>query len=119
MHEVLADWRLLADCNGVTDVDFFPPRGVAALDARAICLTCPVRWECLAYALPKEHIGVWGGTTERQRRRLRKVQLAEDFDAVKLRVLTEDERLRKRIEAGFGPLPDVGRLPSDISNAMT
>jgi len=99
------DWREDAVCFGLYDeVDFFPRRGDPAIEARQTCWQCPVRWECLAHALGREHIGVWGGTTERQRRRLRKLP---DWDAVVLRVLTEDTRLRQRLDVGYGPLPQM------------
>jgi len=51
---------------------FFPERGDSTEPAKAVCARCLVRAECLAYALA-EHIqhGIWGGTSERERRRLR------------------------------------------------
>lgn len=54
---------------------FFPSRGQnpAVTEAKAICRSCPVRVQCLHYALRNnEHIGIWGGRSERERRRLRK-----------------------------------------------
>lgn len=50
---------------------FFPTRGQSNAEARAICAECPARQACADHGLP-EHHGVWGGTSERQRRRLRK-----------------------------------------------
>ena len=48
--------------------------GANAAKARAICSTCPVRQECLAHALADpESAGVWGGTTDRERRKDRVV----------------------------------------------
>jgi WhiB family redox-sensing transcriptional regulator len=58
---------------------FFPPAYVERKDqkeereqrAKAICATCPVREACLEFALTnREHDGVWGGATERERRRI-------------------------------------------------
>jgi hypothetical protein len=67
----LADWITGAACRGA-DIDlFFPERGRPATEAKAICSQCPVASECLAYAVThriKE--GIWGGTTEIDRRRL-------------------------------------------------
>ena len=63
----------LAVCAGMPIVTFFPPHGasVATANARAICATCDVRPQCLAYARSfGDMSGVWAGTTEGERRRL-------------------------------------------------
>jgi WhiB family redox-sensing transcriptional regulator len=53
-------------------VSFFPARGEPLEPARAVCARCLVRQECLAYALADaDLVGVWGGTSERERRRMR------------------------------------------------
>lgn len=47
---------------------FFPGRGRSPALAKAIWATCPVQWECLAYALDDPTVtGVWGGTTDHER----------------------------------------------------
>ena len=52
---------------------FFPERGVEVTRAKSVCDTCSVKSECLAYALTNgEHHGIWGGTSERERRRIRR-----------------------------------------------
>ena len=62
-------WPLLAKCRGLQD-DMFPD-GADQTRARTICLGCQVRAECLAEALDNRiEWGVWGGMTERERRRL-------------------------------------------------
>lgn len=67
-----ADWRAAALCAQVDTDLFFPDKGISAAEAKSICAACPVRRECLQWALDKgEKHGVWGGLTERQRRRLR------------------------------------------------
>ena len=48
---------------------FFPGQGESTRPARLICATCPVRVACAAHAHRSEHAGVWGGESERQRRR--------------------------------------------------
>lgn len=66
-----ADWMAKARCRG-RDPEVFFVRG-AAQSRRAvrICDRCPVRSECLDYALElRIDFGIWGGMTERQRRRL-------------------------------------------------
>jgi WhiB family redox-sensing transcriptional regulator len=69
------DWQECskrAACRGEDPAVFFPSVGGNAAKARAICSVCPVRPECLAYALADpESAGVWGGITERERRKLR------------------------------------------------
>ncbi|MFJ9829597.1 WhiB family transcriptional regulator [Streptomyces sp. NPDC101160] len=64
------DWIENAVCRA-TDADDLFVDGAAQNEAKAICTFCPVRTECLAYALDSriEH-GIWGGMTERERRRL-------------------------------------------------
>ena len=50
---------------------FFPEKGVSTRDAKQVCRGCDVREECLAYALANdEKFGIWGGLSERERRRL-------------------------------------------------
>jgi WhiB family redox-sensing transcriptional regulator len=52
---------------------FFPASSGEEAEALALCDTCPVRAQCLEYALRnKESYGVWGGTTPEQRRRMRR-----------------------------------------------
>ena len=55
--------------------EFFPSDGVGVEKARKVCDSCPVQSECLEYALRNriDH-GVWGGTSERQRRRILKAR---------------------------------------------
>ena len=52
---------------------FFPGDGVGVIKAQKICATCPVKEQCLSYALDN-HVdhGVWGGASERERRRILK-----------------------------------------------
>lgn len=64
-------WSAQAACAGTSPDLFFPGKGGSAREAKAVCMTCPVRAECLEYAL-RWHIcfGVWGGLSYRQRRLL-------------------------------------------------
>jgi WhiB family redox-sensing transcriptional regulator len=64
-------WMLRAKCRGASPTEFFPSDGVGVEFAQRICGNCPVREECLEYALKFriEH-GVWGGASERERRRI-------------------------------------------------
>lgn len=63
-------WKQLAACKDAGPDELFVD-GAAQNRAKAVCTGCPVRTECLAYALDHriDH-GVWGGTTERERRAL-------------------------------------------------
>lgn len=65
-------WRQQARCRGVDPETFYPVSDEdPALAAKEICAECPVREPCLEYALTvREKHGVWGGRTERERRRL-------------------------------------------------
>lgn len=67
-------WKAKASCAGADRDLFFPGRGEndRINAAKAICASCPVRVECLDFALAnRELFGIWGGTTEKERRRLR------------------------------------------------
>jgi hypothetical protein len=67
-------WMAEAACAGMDPKLFFPKRGQTTVveQAKAVCRVCPVRAECLDYALTvRERNGIWGGTSERQRRKIR------------------------------------------------
>lgn len=65
------DWRDRAACLGLEPEIFYPLTDEEAAVAREICDGCEVRTECLEYALARrEKDGVWGGATERDRRRI-------------------------------------------------
>jgi WhiB family redox-sensing transcriptional regulator len=64
-------WREHAACRGVSTDVFYPVSDEDADIAKAICDQCPVREACLEFAITeREREGVWGGTTERERRRI-------------------------------------------------
>ena len=66
-----ANWRNRAACRGIDPGIFFPVTDEEAEPAKAICNVCPVREACLEFALAaREREGVWGGATERERRRI-------------------------------------------------
>ena len=66
-------WMQRGLCRQIPPTTFFPSDGVGVDIARRICATCPVREQCLEYALEQriDH-GVWGGCSERERRRILK-----------------------------------------------
>jgi WhiB family redox-sensing transcriptional regulator len=64
-------WRQRAACRGVDPDIFYPVSDEEADEAKAICRGCTVREACLEWALTqRERDGVWGGATERERRRI-------------------------------------------------
>lgn len=64
-------WKLLAACRGVEADIFYPLTDEEAESAKSVCQTCSVREACLEWALAhRERDGVWGGATERERRRM-------------------------------------------------
>lgn len=64
-------WQELAKCKGKDLEIFFPGHGEDASEAKSICASCPVRVQCLDEGM-NHRFGVWGGTSERQRRRMRR-----------------------------------------------
>jgi WhiB family redox-sensing transcriptional regulator len=64
-------WRQKGACRGLDPAIFYPTSEEDAGEAKTICAICPVRELCLEFALVnREHDGVWGGATERERRRM-------------------------------------------------
>lgn len=71
-REKAGPWIEHAACLGMAGDLFFPGRGESTHEALAICRECPVRRECLDHAIANsEHWGIWGGMSERQRKRER------------------------------------------------
>jgi WhiB family redox-sensing transcriptional regulator len=65
------NWRELGACKGLDASIFYPDDDDEADDAKHICAGCGVRVACLEHALAtREKVGVWGGATERERRRI-------------------------------------------------
>ena len=64
-------WRRHAACRGLDPEIFFPALDDDVEDAKAVCAGCAVRETCLEFALQvREKEGVWGGATEKERRRI-------------------------------------------------
>jgi WhiB family transcriptional regulator, redox-sensing transcriptional regulator len=84
-------WMARGRCRTEPPSLFFPSDGVGVEIARRICADCPVKAACLEYALRNgiDH-GVWGGTSERERRRIAR-------------------RRRLAAEAAREPVPDSAR----------
>lgn len=67
-------WQAFALCAYVDPDVFFPEKGGSSREAKRICAMCTVRQECLEYALANdERFGIWGGLSERERRRWKRL----------------------------------------------
>jgi Transcription factor WhiB len=64
------EWTEQALCRQMDPEDFFPPKGDAGTQAKQVCAQCPVRAECLDYAITAdEKHGIWGGLNRAERQR--------------------------------------------------
>ena len=71
--EAVMGWQERALCAQTDPEAFFPEKGGSTREAKRICGTCDVRGECLEYALQNdERFGIWGGLSERERRKLKR-----------------------------------------------
>jgi WhiB family redox-sensing transcriptional regulator len=80
-------WQESASCNSESSDLFFPERNAKPKEiraAKAVCHSCPVVSECLEYALLYGVSGIWGGTTDKERKR--------KWSAVRLESLREDAK---------------------------
>ncbi|HKS44741.1 MAG TPA: WhiB family transcriptional regulator [Amycolatopsis sp.] len=67
------EWQDRALCAQTDPEAFFPEKGGSTREAKRICQGCEVKAECLEYALAHdERFGIWGGLSERERRKLKK-----------------------------------------------
>lgn len=83
----IEDWRERSACRD-TDPDLFFPVGTTGVAieqieaARAVCRSCEAQAQCLEFALAtNQESGIWGGTSEEERRKLRKTWLARQRQA--------------------------------------
>ena len=66
-------WQERALCAETDPEAFFPEKGGSTREAKKICTGCEVKAQCLEYALANdERFGIWGGLSERERRKLKK-----------------------------------------------
>ncbi|MGO1509109.1 MAG: WhiB family transcriptional regulator [Actinomycetaceae bacterium] len=67
-------WQDRALCAQTDPEAFFPEKGGSTREAKRVCTSCDVRAECLEYALENdERFGIWGGLSERERRRVKRL----------------------------------------------
>ncbi len=73
VDEPEASWQERALCAQTDPEAFFPEKGGSTREAKKVCVSCEVRAECLEYALQNdERFGIWGGLSERERRKLKR-----------------------------------------------
>lgn len=67
-------WMKQANCRGILTNIFFPEENEVLVGAAAkkVCRRCPVKEECLQWALDHDEVGIWGGTTDAQRDSIRR-----------------------------------------------
>lgn len=71
--DTVLGWQDRALCAQTDPEAFFPEKGGSTREAKKVCTGCEVRAECLEYALEKdERFGIWGGLSERERRKLKR-----------------------------------------------
>ena len=76
-------WRDEALCAQVDPEIFFAEKGGTPAPARRVCAACPVQAECLAYAVADDSLhGIWGGLTERERRKVRQTGVMPVMPAI-------------------------------------
>lgn len=72
LHGGALEWQDSALCAETDPEAFFPEKGSSTRQAKGICTLCPVEEACLEYALANGiRFGVWGGKSEKERRKLR------------------------------------------------
>lgn len=73
--EGVLGWQERALCAQTDPEAFFPEKGGSTREAKRVCASCEVRVECLEYALMHdERFGIWGGLSERERRKLKQLK---------------------------------------------
>lgn len=87
-------WTDDALCKDVGTDQFYPDTVAGMNEARQVCLTCPVRLQCLEQALESDEWGIWGGSTEGERKAIRKGSITlEQFLAPRAPVAERDMKL--------------------------
>jgi len=73
------EWQSRANCMGVDPELFFPERGSSTREAKEVCRGCVVQQDCLEFAIANgEKFGIWGGMSERERRRVRRSRVLHE-----------------------------------------
>ncbi|MEI7632585.1 MAG: WhiB family transcriptional regulator [bacterium] len=72
VKQPVKNWQQYAECSGLDTSLFFDSNKKGEQDAKLVCGQCAVRQACLEYAIENLEYGVWGGTTERERGRMKR-----------------------------------------------
>jgi WhiB family transcriptional regulator, redox-sensing transcriptional regulator len=67
-------WKMLGHCVGKDTSLFFPTDSYnrsQVMRAKDLCAVCLVQAQCMDYALRHDEVGIWGGTTERERKKIK------------------------------------------------
>ena len=73
----IPDWTERGRCGETDPEAFFPEKGGSTRDAKKVCMACEVRTECLEWAIDNdERFGIWGGKSERERRKIKQDRAA-------------------------------------------
>jgi WhiB family redox-sensing transcriptional regulator len=66
------DWKALGNCRGEDPNSFYPENNRwAEQERKKICRGCPVFAQCMDHAIRYDELGIWGGTTDRERRKIK------------------------------------------------
>ncbi len=125
----------LANCKDMNDDDIFfvdetdRNNRKAVQKAKAICSTCPIRLKCLQIALENDELGIWGGTTETDRRRLRRAMNRKvipvlpraTFEAGLRANMDRSRRVAIQLSSDLEKLDSkiVENLPEDVQKLIT
>lgn len=116
------NWQSHGRCRETDPEIFFPEAGVPQLEALRICRGCEVRQQCLDFALENGERGVWGGTNDADRRRLRRTEHTAHvmpLDPVKA---LRDATIRRLTDEGFSAAQiaeRVGCTPRTVTRTRT
>ena len=92
---MLLKWKQRGNCNGEPAYIFYVKHPRVEERARAICMGCPVIEECFLYALQHNEMGIWGGLTEEERKKLKLSSLVQEKPVTEL--LHNNRRERERL----------------------
>lgn len=85
-------------CRGVDPKIFYPDEHTSAAAAKEICKHCPVRQECLEYAVTyREAHGIWGGRSEKERKKIRRANRLQRDHEIEERMLHRLRTTREEV----------------------
>ena len=104
-------WRASALCAETDPEAFFPEKGRSTAEPKKVCMRCPVRVQCLEYALRNdENFGIWGGLSSTERNRLKRKQGDKAPTASQLRKQERDKRIVQMRRSGLDVIEIAERV---------